>query len=64
MSNRGRRRQGRSQTTPILTNALIYGMRQRCAHEVLNKQLKLRVTDADETRTAILMHIKNGNRQT
>jgi ParB/RepB/Spo0J family partition protein len=42
---------------------LIYGMRRRFAAEFTHTKLKLRVTDADDARAAVLMHIENADRQ-
>ena len=42
---------------------LIYGMRRRFAAEFTNSKLKIRVTDADDTKSAVLMHIENADRQ-
>lgn len=42
---------------------LIFGMRRRFACEVTGQKLKLRVTDADDARAAVLMHIENADRQ-
>jgi hypothetical protein len=36
---------------------------RRFARKVLNKKLKLRVTDAEDARTAILRHVENADRQ-
>lgn len=48
---------------PAFDYELIYGMRRRYACEVLNKKLKLRVIEADDACAAVLMHIKNADRQ-
>jgi len=42
---------------------LIYGMRRRFAAEFTNSKLKIRVTTADDTKAAVLMHIENADRQ-
>src|ERR1022692_168398 len=42
---------------------LIYGMRRRFAAEFTHTKLKLRVTDADDAKAAVLMHIENADRQ-
>jgi ParB family chromosome partitioning protein len=42
---------------------LIYGMRRRFAAEFTHSKLKLRLTDADDTKAAVLMHIENADRQ-
>lgn len=42
---------------------LIYGMRRRFACEFLNAKLKLRVTEADDAKSAVLMHIENADRE-
>ncbi len=42
---------------------LIYGMRRRFAAEFTNTKLKIRVTDADDQKAAVLMHIENADRQ-
>jgi ParB family chromosome partitioning protein len=42
---------------------LIYGMRRRYAAEFTNSKLKLRLTDADDAKAAVLMHIENADRQ-
>ncbi|MBS0380672.1 MAG: ParB/RepB/Spo0J family partition protein [Proteobacteria bacterium] len=48
---------------PNFDYELIYGMRRRYACEVLNRKLKVRVVEADDTRAAVLMHIENADRQ-
>ena len=42
---------------------LIYGMRRRFAAEYSNTKLKVRLTDADDAKAAVLMHIENADRQ-
>jgi len=42
---------------------LIYGMRRRFAAEFTHTKLKVRLTDADDARCAVLMHIENADRQ-
>jgi ParB family chromosome partitioning protein len=42
---------------------LIYGMRRRFAAEHTHNKLKVRVTDADDAKAAVLMHIENADRQ-
>ena len=42
---------------------LIYGLRRRFAAEYTNSKLKLRLTDADDAKCAVLMHIENADRQ-
>jgi ParB/RepB/Spo0J family partition protein len=42
---------------------LIYGMRRRFAAEFTHSKLKLRLTDADDAKAAVLMHIENADRQ-
>jgi len=42
---------------------VIFGMRRRFACEVLGKQLKLRLTQADDKICAVLMHQENANRK-
>lgn len=42
---------------------LIYGMRRRFAAEYTNTKLKVRLTDADDAKAAVLMHIENADRQ-
>ena len=42
---------------------LIYGMRRRFAAEFTHSKLKVRVTDADDAKAAVLMHIENADRQ-
>ena len=55
----GRRLQG----DPNFDFELIYGLRRRFAAEATHTKLKLRVTDADDARCAVLMHIENADRQ-
>jgi ParB family transcriptional regulator, chromosome partitioning protein len=42
---------------------LIYGLRRRFAAEFTHTKLKVRLTDADDARCAVLMHIENADRQ-
>ncbi len=42
---------------------LIYGMRRRFAAEFTHSKLKVRLTDADDAKAAVLMHIENADRQ-
>jgi ParB/RepB/Spo0J family partition protein len=42
---------------------LIYGMRRRFATEFTHTKLKIRLTDVDDARAAVLMHIENADRQ-
>jgi ParB/RepB/Spo0J family partition protein len=42
---------------------LIYGLRRRFAAEFTNSKLKVRLTDADDAKCAVLMHIENADRQ-
>jgi ParB family transcriptional regulator, chromosome partitioning protein len=42
---------------------LIYGLRRRFAAEMTHSKLKVRLTDADDARCAVLMHIENADRQ-
>jgi len=42
---------------------LIFGMRRRFAAEFTHSKLKLRLTDADDAKAAVLMHIENADRQ-
>jgi ParB family chromosome partitioning protein len=42
---------------------LIYGMRRRFAAEFTRSKLKVRLTDADDAKAAVLMHIENADRQ-
>jgi ParB family chromosome partitioning protein len=55
----GRRLQG----DPNFDFELIYGLRRRFAAEATHVKLKMRVTDADDARCAVLMHIENADRQ-
>jgi ParB family transcriptional regulator, chromosome partitioning protein len=48
---------------PDFDYELVYGMRRRFACEFLNTRLKLRVSDADDARAAVLMHIENADRK-
>lgn len=41
---------------------LIYGMRRRFAAEYTHSKLKLRLTDADDAKCAVLMHVENADR--
>jgi len=42
---------------------LIFGMRRRFAAEFTHSKLKVRLTDADDAKAAVLMHIENADRQ-
>jgi ParB/RepB/Spo0J family partition protein len=42
---------------------LIYGLRRRFAAEFTHTKLKVRLTDADDAKCAVLMHIENADRQ-
>src|ERR1700722_9044343 len=42
---------------------LIYGMRRRFAAEFTHSKLKVRLTDADDAKAAVFMHIENADRQ-
>lgn len=42
---------------------LIYGMRRRYAAEYTKTKLKVRVTDVDDAKGAVLMHIENADRK-
>lgn len=42
---------------------LIYGMRRRFAAEYTNNKLRVRLTDADDAKAAVFMHIENADRQ-
>jgi len=42
---------------------LIYGMRRRFAAEFTHTKLKVRLTDADDAKAAVFMHIENADRQ-
>jgi ParB/RepB/Spo0J family partition protein len=42
---------------------LIYGMRRRFAAEFTHTKLKIRLTEADDAKCAVLMHIENADRQ-
>jgi ParB family chromosome partitioning protein len=55
----GRKIQG----DPDFDFELIYGMRRRFAAEFTHVKLKLRLTEADDTKAAVLMHIENADRQ-
>jgi ParB family transcriptional regulator, chromosome partitioning protein len=48
---------------PDFDYELIYGMRRRFTCEFLNLKLRLRVSDADDARAAVLMHAENADRQ-
>jgi ParB family chromosome partitioning protein len=48
---------------PDFDYELIYGMRRRFAAEFTNSKLKIRISDADDTKAAVLMHIENADRQ-
>ena len=51
------------QDDPNFDFELIYGLRRRFAAEATHTKLKLRLTDADDARCAVLMHIENADRQ-
>jgi len=51
------------QGDPDFDFELIYGMRRRFAAEFTHSKLKVRVTDADDAKAAVLMHIENADRQ-
>jgi ParB family chromosome partitioning protein len=53
----------RLQGDPNFDFELIYGLRRRFAAEATHTKLKVRVTDADDARCAVLMHIENADRQ-
>jgi ParB family chromosome partitioning protein len=42
---------------------LIYGMRRRFAAEFTHSKLKVRLTEADDAKCAVLMHVENADRQ-
>ena len=42
---------------------LIFGMRRRYAAEVTGSKLKVRLTDVDDAKAAVLMHVENADRQ-
>ena len=42
---------------------LIFGMRRRFAAEVTGTKLKVRLTDVDDMKAAVLMHVENADRQ-
>jgi ParB family chromosome partitioning protein len=42
---------------------LIYGLRRRFAAEYTHTKLKVRLTEADDAKCAVLMHIENADRQ-
>jgi ParB family chromosome partitioning protein len=42
---------------------LIYGLRRRFAAEFTHSKLKVRLTDADDAKCAVLMHIENADRK-
>jgi ParB/RepB/Spo0J family partition protein len=42
---------------------LIYGLRRRFAAEFTHTKLKIRLTEADDAKAAVLMHIENADRQ-
>ena len=48
---------------PNFDYELVYGMRRRFAAEFTHTKLKLRVTEADDAKAAILMHAENANRK-
>jgi len=51
------------QGDPDFDFELIYGMRRRFAAEFTHSKLKLRLTDADDAKCAVLMHVENADRQ-
>jgi ParB family transcriptional regulator, chromosome partitioning protein len=51
------------QGDPDFDFELIYGMRRRFAAEFTHSKLKVRVTDANDAKAAVLMHIENADRQ-
>src|SRR5450631_996156 len=53
----------RKLSDPDFDFELIYGMRRRFAAEFTHTKLKIRLTDADDARAAVLMHIENADRQ-
>jgi ParB family chromosome partitioning protein len=53
----------RLQNDPDYDYEIIYGMRRRFACEVLGRKLRVRVTEADDARAAIMMHVENADRQ-
>jgi ParB family chromosome partitioning protein len=55
----GRKLQG----DPDFEYELIYGLRRRFAAEFTHTKLKVRLTEADDAKCAILMHIENADRQ-
>ena len=42
---------------------LVYGMRRRFAAEFTHTKLRVRLTEADDSKAAVLMHIENADRQ-
>jgi ParB family chromosome partitioning protein len=48
---------------PNFDYELIYGMRRRFAAEFTHSKLKVRLTEADDAKAAVLMHIENADRQ-
>jgi ParB family chromosome partitioning protein len=48
---------------PDFDYELIYGLRRRFAAEFTHTKLKVRLTDADDAKCAVLMHIENADRQ-
>jgi ParB/RepB/Spo0J family partition protein len=48
---------------PDFDYELIFGLRRRFAAEFTHSKLKIRLTDADDARSAVLMHIENADRQ-
>jgi ParB family chromosome partitioning protein len=48
---------------PDFDYELIYGMRRRFAAEYTHTKLKVRLTDVDDAKAAVFMHIENADRQ-
>ena len=48
---------------PDFDYELVYGLRRRFAAEFAHTKLKVRLTDADDAKCAVLMHIENADRQ-
>jgi ParB family chromosome partitioning protein len=53
----------RLQNDPDFDYEIVYGMRRRFACEVLGRKLRVRLTEADDARAAIRMHVENADRQ-
>jgi len=49
---------------PSFDYELIYGMRRRFACEVTGTKLKIRIVDATDAQSAVLMHLENADRRT